>query len=193
MAKKVAKKVAGTPKIPGVDTGGVLNGFPIWRMPVDEIRGADYNPRDITETAQEGLRASVDEFGMPQGLVWNKQSGVLVGGHQRLKVLPPGSETDVVVVDLDPKKEKALNLALNNLHIQGEWTTELAQVLDEIEQQDPELVARLALDDLRVDVPEFADDTSPDDLPPDDSPAPSGGGGGEPDAKITCPNCQYAW
>jgi len=53
-------------------------------------------------------------------IVWNKRTGNIVGGHQRLKVLLDMGmrEVDCVVVDLDEAKEKALNLALNK--IQGE-------------------------------------------------------------------------
>lgn len=129
-------------------------------MKVADLRPADYNPRDIREAALEGLKASVDEFGMPQGIVWNKRTRNMVGGHQRAKTLDPNAETDVVVVDLDEKKEKALNLALNNPHIQGEWTGELAKIIDELETADPEMLARLALDELRVDVPDFGDEAA---------------------------------
>ena len=54
-------------------------------------------------------------------MVWNRRTGFVVGGHQRLKVLLDMGETEIdcVVVDLEPAKEKALNLALNR--IQGDW------------------------------------------------------------------------
>jgi len=55
-------------------------------------------------------------------VIWNQKTGNVVGGHQRLKVLLDLGQTEIdcVVVDLDPQREKALNLALNK--IQGEWT-----------------------------------------------------------------------
>ena len=48
----------------------------------------------------------------------------MVGGHQRLKVLIDSgiTEVDVVVVDMNTEKEKALNIALNK--ISGEWDTD---------------------------------------------------------------------
>src|SRR5690606_34084992 len=58
-----------------------------------------------------------------------------VGGHQRLKVLIArgATEVDVVVVNLSPEKEKALNLALNK--IQGDWDEQkLAELLSELVQ-----------------------------------------------------------
>lgn len=58
---------------------------------------------------------------MVEPLVWNKRTGNLVGGHQRLKILKEMGVKgiEVSVVDLDDVKEKALNLALNK--ISGEW------------------------------------------------------------------------
>ena len=54
-------------------------------------------------------------------VIWNRQTGNVVGGHQRLKVLLDlgHTEVDCVVVDLDIQREKALNIALNK--IQGDW------------------------------------------------------------------------
>ena len=54
-------------------------------------------------------------------MIWNRQTGNVVGGHQRLKVLVDlgQQEIDCVVVDLDLQREKALNIALNK--IQGDW------------------------------------------------------------------------
>lgn len=110
----------------------------IQRTPIDEINPAPYNPRvDLKpgDLAYDALHRSVDEFGLVEPLVWNKQTGNLVGGHQRLKVLIARGETEVetVVVDLTPEKEKALNLALNK--IQGDWDEQkLAELLDELIQ-----------------------------------------------------------
>ena len=54
-------------------------------------------------------------------IIWNKTTGNVVGGHQRLKVLTAlgYKEIDCVVVDLDEQREKALNVALNK--ISGEF------------------------------------------------------------------------
>ena len=100
----------------------------IKRIPITKIDPAPYNPRvDLkpTDPAYEAIVASLDEFGCVQPLVWNKRSGNLVGGHQRLKVLQARGDTevDVSVVDLAPAREKALNLALNK--ISGRWDKSL--------------------------------------------------------------------
>ena len=66
-------------------------------------------------------------------MVWNKQTGNLVGGHQRFKVLSAKDikEVEVSVVDLPIEKEKALNIALNK--ISGDWDEhKLALLLDDL-------------------------------------------------------------
>lgn len=62
-------------------------------------------------------------------LIWNKRTSRLVGGHQRLKVLKDMGidEVDVVVVDMDEEKEKALNVALNK--ISGDWDKDKLMLL----------------------------------------------------------------
>ena len=49
-----------------------------------KIKFADYNPRIIDETNQKKLVKAIRENGLIEPLVWNKRTGVLVGGHQRL-------------------------------------------------------------------------------------------------------------
>ena len=89
-----------------------------------ELLPADYNPRkDLKpgDTEYEKLKRSIEQFGYVEPVIWNKTTGRVVGGHQRLKVLLDMgmTEVDCVVVELDAEKEKALNIALNK--ISGEW------------------------------------------------------------------------
>jgi len=106
------------------------------KVPIEELKPADYNPRqDLKpgDAAYEKLTRSLEEYGYVQPLVWNKTTGNVVGGHQRLKVLKAQgvTEVDVVVVELTLEKEKALNLALNK--IQGDWDQQkLAEILEEL-------------------------------------------------------------
>jgi ParB-like chromosome segregation protein Spo0J len=85
---------------------------------------ADYNPRkDLKpgDVEYEKLKRSIEQFGYVEPVIWNKTTGFVVGGHQRLKVLLDMGITEVecVVVEMDAEKEKALNIALNK--ISGEW------------------------------------------------------------------------
>ncbi len=101
---------------------------------ISELKLVEYNPRKISDTQFERLKKSIEEFDLVEPIVWNKRSQNVVGGHQRLKVLQDlGKDTtEVVVVDLSPSKEKALNLALNK--IQGEWDLiKLKEVILEID------------------------------------------------------------
>lgn len=100
----------------------------IERRKVDELKAAGYNPRkDLRpgDAEYEKLKRSIQEFGYVEPVIWNKRTGTVVGGHQRLKVMKDlgYEEVDCVVVDLDEKKEKALNIALNK--ISGEWDNDL--------------------------------------------------------------------
>lgn len=78
------------------------------------------NPRKINDFMLEKLKSSIQSFGIVEPLIINSKNEV-IGGNQRLKALKElgMNEIDVVVVELPPEKEKALNIALNK--IQGEW------------------------------------------------------------------------
>jgi len=108
----------------------------IEKINAEQINPAPYNPRKDLKPGDEEyekLKRSIHEFGYVEPLVWNKRTGNLVGGHQRLKILLDEGvkEVDVSVVDMDIDKEKALNIALNK--ISGEWDDEkLAELLQEL-------------------------------------------------------------
>lgn len=90
---------------------------------IKKLNPAKYNPRSISEIELTRLKNLIKEFGLVEPLVVNKDYTV-IGGHQRLKVLQELNykEADCIVVNLDKKKEKLLNLALNK--ISGEWDNE---------------------------------------------------------------------
>lgn len=96
----------------------------IQKIPANRLNAAVYNPRKDLKPGDreyEKLKRSIAEFGYVEPVIWNRQTGNVVGGHQRLKVLVDlgQREIDCVVVDLDLQQEKALNIALNK--IQGDW------------------------------------------------------------------------
>lgn len=113
----------------------------IERKLIADLIPAPYNPRAISPEALAGLRGSVERFGLVEPVVSNRRTGRVVGGHQRLKVLQQMGETEtqVVVVDLDEMEEKALNVALNNPAIAGEFTADIHLLLAEINAAMPEL------------------------------------------------------
>lgn len=103
-----------------------------------EIKAAEYNPRrDLQpeDAEYEKLRRSIEEFGYIEPIIWNERSGNVVGGHQRLKVLlEKGVEAiEAVVVDLDEKDEKILNVLLNK--VKGRWDIgKLADLLQQLDE-----------------------------------------------------------
>jgi DNA modification methylase len=77
------------------------------------------------------------EFGYVEPIIWNEETGHIVGGHQRYKVLLEEGhlEVECVVVKLSPDKEKALNVALNK--VTGDWEIgALADLIKDLEEQD---------------------------------------------------------
>ncbi len=112
-------------------------------IPLDRINPAPYNPRKPVkpgDVAYESIRRSLDAFGLVEPLIWNRRTGNLVGGHQRLRVLRDQGHTEaqVSVVDLGQDDERLLNLALNR--IEGAWDEQmLAMVLQGLQQQGRDL------------------------------------------------------
>ncbi len=121
--------------------------FELRSMRVDELEAMPINPRQISQTARAGLKKSLERFGLVQPVVWNKRSGHVVGGHQRLTVLKEKGliETEVLVVDLGESDEKALNLTLNNPHIAGDFTEDLGGMIAQLRAEIPEWVENLEI------------------------------------------------
>ncbi|MBA4030391.1 MAG: hypothetical protein C0478_05795 [Planctomyces sp.] len=108
------------------------------QKPIWALRPAPYNPRKVLKPGDRGferLARSLSEFSLVQPLVWNRRTGYLVGGHQRLEVLKSQGVLEVpcVVVDLPPERERALNIALNNREVGSDWeVSKLSGLLAEL-------------------------------------------------------------
>jgi ParB-like chromosome segregation protein Spo0J len=115
----------------------------IQKIPVTKIKPAKYNPRkDLKpgDPAYEKLKRSMTEFGYVEPIIWNEETGNIVGGHQRYKILLEAghAEVECVVVKLPADKEKALNVALNK--VTGDWEVKaLAELLNDLNEQDFDL------------------------------------------------------
>lgn len=104
--------------------------FKIETISRKDIKRAPYNPRLIDSENKKRLEAGIKENGLVEPIVWNKRTGNLVSGHQRLSILDKleqskDYEIDVAVVDVDEKTEKKLNVQLNNSSMQGTFDFEL--------------------------------------------------------------------
>lgn len=64
-------------------------------MKIKDLKPYDKNPRKITDESKTNLEASMIEYGDLSGIVFNRRSGNLVGGHQRRFVLPDEAEIKI--------------------------------------------------------------------------------------------------
>ena len=132
-----------------VDGGEV--GIPeVREMALEELVGWEGNPREIGEEELAGLGRSLREFGLVEDPVWNRRTGRLVGGHQRVRILREAGArvVPVKVVDLDEAREAALCVALNSRELQGRFTGGLGEVLRLVEEGAPDLMEGLRFEEL---------------------------------------------
>jgi len=154
-----------------------------------QIAFSVYNPRRIGDAEKARLRKGIKKLGLLGPIIWNRRTGILVSGHQRLgimdKLTPPEDRIDdgkdymiqVAVVDMNEIEEKAANLLLNNPKAQGEFTLEGLQPLLATEGLDFEAAGFDAADAFRygggsldetiASIPDDAPGASPEDGPLD--------------------------
>jgi hypothetical protein len=105
------------------------------------IQPAAYNPNVMDPEAYKLLEAKIAASGCIQPLVWNETTGNLVGGHHRLRILDELEGTldyilGVTVARLSPKREREMNVFLNNSQAQGHFDKDLFFALLEAEPFD---------------------------------------------------------
>lgn len=91
-----------------------------------QLKNAPYNPRVISEEAKKRLKRGIKKFGLVEPIVWNRRTGNIVSGHQRIAILDELEGTDdydlhVAVIDVDEETEKKLNVQLNNPSLMGDY------------------------------------------------------------------------
>jgi hypothetical protein len=93
----------------------------IEKKKLSELTPAPYNPRQSTAKQEKHLKASLEKFGVVEPIIFNKQTGYIVGGHFRVRELKKlgYKEIECVIVDLSEEDEKELNIRLNANT--GEW------------------------------------------------------------------------
>lgn len=106
---------------------------------IEQLKESGYNPRKKLKKEDiqyQKIKKSIQEFGYVSPIIVNKNL-TIIGGHQRINVLKDlGYEKiNVVILDLEKEKEKALNIALNK--ITGEWDIPLLKdLLQEVDTGD---------------------------------------------------------
>ena len=110
-----------------------------------QIKLAGYNPRKISPEAKRKLKENLSKMGLMGGLVWNKRTGNLVSGHQRLSILDIDKNYDVktfendydvfvTCVDLSEKDEKTQNIFFNNQSAMGFFDEDkLHEIMTEVD------------------------------------------------------------
>lgn len=93
-------------------------------VPADDLDPFEGNPRRITDAELRRLERSVRRWGLREPIVARREDGLVVGGHQRLRVARRLGYDQVPVAwveGLSDEDAAALNVALNNPQAQGDW------------------------------------------------------------------------
>ena len=103
---------------------------------INSLNPAEYNPRQISNKQYEDLKASMEKFGCVDPIIINinpERLNVVVGGHQRLRILRElGAEkVPTVSVNLSEEDERELNVRLNKNG--GEWDIDLLSNFDVVD------------------------------------------------------------
>jgi len=120
----------------------------IEKKKISDLKPAPYNPRKSNEKQEKHLKTSLEKFGVVEPIIFNKQTGFIVGGHFRVRELKKlgYKEVDCVIVDLSQEDEKELNIRLNANT--GEWDWEM--IANEWEP--------VQLEEWGLDIPDFSAD-----------------------------------
>jgi hypothetical protein len=97
----------------------------IEKKKIADLIPAPYNPRQSTAKQEKHLKESLEKFGLVEPIIFNKQTGYIVGGHFRVRELKKLGITEIecVIVDLNEADEKELNIRLNANTGSWDWDT----------------------------------------------------------------------
>jgi DNA modification methylase len=97
----------------------------IEKKKIADLIPAPYNPRQSTAKQEKHLKESLEKFGLVEPIIFNKQTGYIVGGHFRVRELKKLGikEIECVIVDLNEADEKELNIRLNANTGGWDWDT----------------------------------------------------------------------
>jgi ParB-like chromosome segregation protein Spo0J len=97
----------------------------IEKKKISDLIPAPYNPRQSTAKQEKHLKESLEKFGLVEPIIFNKQTGWIVGGHFRVRELKKLGITEIecVIVDLNEDDEMELNIRLNANTGEWDWDT----------------------------------------------------------------------
>lgn len=103
----------------------ILGEYTLETIDREQLKDAPYNPKYLPDENKRRLKKIVERQGLVMPIVWNRRTGHLVDGHQRVSVLDSIKRTRdysirCIVVDMTEQQEREANVALNNLQARGE-------------------------------------------------------------------------
>ena len=129
------------------------------KIEINLLQPAEYNPRQINTKQYNDLKKSVVKFGCVDPIIVNEyyvdNKYIVIGGHQRLKILQELNYTHApcIILNLNKQDEKELNIRLNKNV--GEWDFDiLSSFFDVPELKDwgfKEIELDINIDKLDVD------------------------------------------
>jgi DNA modification methylase len=137
----------------------------IEKKKIADLIPAPYNPRQSTAKQEKHLKESLEKFGLVEPIIFNKQTGYIVGGHFRVRELKKLGikEIECVIVDLNEADEKELNIRLNANTGSWDWDT-LANDWDVVD-----------LEAWGLEIPQFDNEAEELEASEDDYDVPEGG------------------
>jgi hypothetical protein len=87
---------------------------------IKDLRGYEFNPRKITKDDYKTLQDSLSEFGDLSGVIFNRTSNNLVGGHQRTNAFKQHKDAEVVLTEEFETPSKTGTVALGYVLVNGE-------------------------------------------------------------------------
>lgn len=115
-------------------------------LKVEDVKPNPKNPRIDLKPGMplyEKLKDSIEKFEYVDPIIWNKTTGMIVSGHQRLQVMKDLAEAkgekfetvDVMQVEMTEAEQNTFMVAVNK--ITGLWDTEkLKALFEELSEED---------------------------------------------------------
>ena len=181
-------------------------------MKIEELKANPKNPRTITDKRLESLKQSMLRFGDISGIVFNRMTGRLVGGHQRVKLFSESKDAKVGLVEKRSKADQQGTVATGFVrgdfgefaYREVEWTEEtealanlaankhggefdfdaVVEILRELDGKAPLNLTGFSEEELGALLESAKENGTPDEFPVKDE---------NIGIQHQCPKCHYRW
>ena len=124
------------------------------KMSIEDLVPDPENPRSHSKYNVDAIRASIETHGQVEPLVVQKSSKQIIGGNARFSVLKDigYEDVDVVLLDIDDAKARALSISLNRTGELATWDEDnLAKALEGLQGLDDFDFDSLGFDQMEID------------------------------------------